>query len=191
MKEIRFHARGKQGALTAAEILVQAAILEGKYASALPISTSEKLRQPLTVFLRLDDKPIREKTQVYQPDGVVVMDVTLFPAANPWQGLKPGGVIIMNGSRPVEELNIPQGVGRIGLVEASRLAYEMLASPVASPEVGVIMLGALVTTTGWLELESVLNSIREYYPPDEAERRVAATKLATECTQVIDLRTSA
>ncbi|MCD6573255.1 MAG: 2-oxoacid:acceptor oxidoreductase family protein, partial [Thermoplasmata archaeon] len=74
MYEIRFHGRGGQGGRMAAEALALAAFLEGKYAVSFPFFGAERRGAPVRAFTRIDDKKIRVKTQIYEPDCVVVLD---------------------------------------------------------------------------------------------------------------------
>ncbi|MGD1040358.1 MAG: 2-oxoacid:acceptor oxidoreductase family protein, partial [Dehalococcoidales bacterium] len=54
MKEIVFYARGGQGAVTAAAVLVAALAQEGKYAQAFPFFGGERRGAPVKAFLRID-----------------------------------------------------------------------------------------------------------------------------------------
>ncbi len=53
------------GTVKAAEILVWAKVLGGGYGSSIPFFGFERQGAPVTAFVKLDDKPIRPKTQVY------------------------------------------------------------------------------------------------------------------------------
>ena len=98
MYEVRFHGRGGQGAVTAANILSVAAFKEGKYVQAFPIFGVERRGAPVAAFLRMDDKPIDIKYQIYEPDAVVIQDPSLIQLkeANVAGGLKAGGKVIIN-----------------------------------------------------------------------------------------------
>jgi len=63
--EIIFHGRGGQGAVTSAEMLALAAIGEGKYAQAFPNFGPERRGAPVVAFARIDTKPIRLRTKIY------------------------------------------------------------------------------------------------------------------------------
>ena len=93
MIEVRFHGRGGQGAVTAAEIVAQAAIRKGDYAQAFPSFGPERRGAPVQAFLRVSDKQIRLRSKIYEPDNVLVLDPTLVVSANPAQGLKKGGFV--------------------------------------------------------------------------------------------------
>src|SRR5690606_22632940 len=96
MIEIRFHGRGGQGAVTAAEILAKAAFEDGKYCQAFPFFGAERKGAPVMAFSRIHDKPIRRRYQVYNPDYVVVLDETLLEAVDIVSGLKEGGKVVIN-----------------------------------------------------------------------------------------------
>ena len=74
MIEIRFHGRGGQGAVTAAEILAKAAFKDGKYSQAFPFFGVERRGAPVMAFTRIDSEPINLRYQVYNPDHVIVLD---------------------------------------------------------------------------------------------------------------------
>ena len=52
MYEVRFHGRGGQGTVTAAELLSAAAFSEGKHAQAFPSFGSERTGAPVMSFCR-------------------------------------------------------------------------------------------------------------------------------------------
>ncbi len=83
MIEVRFHGRGGQGAVTSAEIVALAAIEEGKYAQGFPSFGPERRGAPVATFARVDDKPIRLRSKIYQPDVAVVLDPSLLKILDP------------------------------------------------------------------------------------------------------------
>lgn len=152
MKEIRFHGRGGQGTVKASEIIVYAAVREGKYANAIPYFGFERAGAPVSAFVRLDDKPIRPKTQVYRPDCLVVLDPSLRVGVPIFHGVKPNAVLVINCTE--DELGlfeIPQNISRIGYVDASRISIEVLGRHVPN----TTMLGAFAKATGWLGVDNL------------------------------------
>src|SRR5659263_636823 len=95
MFEVRFHGRGGQGAVMAAQTLAEAAVNEGNYAVAFPFG-AERRGAPVLAFTRIDEKKIYSKTQVYAPDCVVVLDDSLLDTIDVVSGLKPDGIVIIN-----------------------------------------------------------------------------------------------
>ena len=88
MIEIRIHGRGGQGAVTAAQLLAIAAFYDGKQAQAFPMFGVERRGAPATSFVRIDDKKINVREQIYEPDYVIVFDPSLIEIADAKKGLK-------------------------------------------------------------------------------------------------------
>ena len=101
MIELRFHGRGGQGVVKAAQIIVSSVIDTGKYAQFIPFFGVERKGSPVFGFLRIDDKDIRIKTQVYTPKVLVVLDDTLLSMEKTFKGLQEDGVVIINIKRNI------------------------------------------------------------------------------------------
>ena len=89
--EIRWHGRGGQGAVTSAELLARAAINEGKYAQAFPSFGPERRGAPVLSFVRISNEQIRIRSEITEPDVVVVLDPSLLRMINVTSGLKDDG----------------------------------------------------------------------------------------------------
>jgi pyruvate ferredoxin oxidoreductase gamma subunit len=171
MIEVRFHGRGGQGAVTAARLLAEAAFLEGKYSQAFPSFGAERRGAPVLAFTRIDNKPIRIRTQVYEPNHVVVLDPTLIEAVNVASGLKRGGTIVIN-SREHHRFND----AKVAFLDATSTAIEALGVPITN----TVMLGALVKVTKIVSLDSMVEAVKSTFEGKLAEKNVAAVKLAYE-----------
>jgi len=176
MMEVRFHGRGGQGAVTAARLLAEAAFLEGKYCQAFPSFGAERRGAPVLAFTRIDNKPIRIRSLVYEPNHVVVLDPTLLEAVNVAAGLKRGGIIVVNAKETPEELK----AGKVAAVDATAIALELLGTPITN----TAMLGAFAKATKLVSLESVVKAIEGYFGGKLAEKNVAAVKAAYERTSI-------
>jgi len=106
IKEIRFHGRGGQGAVTAADILAVASFKDGKFCQAFPVFGTERRGAPVAAFVRISDSFIRIRSQIYSPDYVVVQDSSLIDVIDVADGLVPGGIILINTEKNAEEFNI-------------------------------------------------------------------------------------
>jgi len=128
MIEIRWHGRGGQGAKTAALLLADAAFESGLYVQGFPEYGPERMGAPITAYNRLDEKPIRIHSNIYEPDMVVVVDETLIAAVDVRSGLKPGGIIIVNTNRkPAHVLAEFEGFdGDIYAVDAAEISTRTL-----------------------------------------------------------------
>ena len=87
MFQVRIHGRGGQGVVTAAEMLSVAAFLEGHWAQAFPSFGSERMGAPVTAFCRIDNKEIRSREPVAEPDALIIQDPTLLHQVSVFEGL--------------------------------------------------------------------------------------------------------
>jgi len=154
MHEVRFHGRGGQGAVMAAQALASAAFEEGGYAVAFPFFGSERRGAPVLAFTRIDKKPIRVKTQVYEPDVIVILDEGLISTVNVVAGLKKGGMAIVNTARRPEEIDLGVDL-KIATVDATTVALEVLKRPVTNSAI----LGAVAKATGLVTMKGVEKGI--------------------------------
>ncbi|MEI3233649.1 MAG: 2-oxoacid:acceptor oxidoreductase family protein [Intestinibacter bartlettii] len=67
-----------KGVVKAAQVIVSSVIDTGKYAQSIAFFGVERKGSPVFGFLRIDDKDIRIKTQVYTPKVLAVFDDTLL-----------------------------------------------------------------------------------------------------------------
>ena len=100
MAEMRLHGRGGQGTVMAAEMLANAFVLEGKYASVFPSFGIERRGSAVMAFTRFSDKPVREKTRVYKPEILMVLDPSLLEKPEIYSGFVQGGTIVATGKDP-------------------------------------------------------------------------------------------
>lgn len=181
MREIRFHGRGGQGAVIASNILANAAFLEGKDVQAFPYFGVERRGAPVTAFVRVDDKPIRIKFFIYNPNFVIVMDESLLKAVDVTAGLQDPGIVVINSKRSPEDMGMESY--KIATVDATGIALDNGLGSKVAPIVNTIMLGAFVTATGEMELENVLASIPGQVPV-KAEQNAKACQMAADIVQV-------
>jgi pyruvate ferredoxin oxidoreductase gamma subunit len=181
MFQVRIHGRGGQGVVTAAELLSVAAFLEGRHAQAFPSFGSERTGSPVVSFCRIDDKEIRLREPVLEPDCLIVQDVTLFKAIDVFQGLKPEGYLLVNTAKTFHELGLaeitakfPNGHARV--VTASELALKHIGRPLPN----AALLGAFAALTGVVHLHSVASAIRQTFSGKIAEANIAAASAASD-----------
>lgn len=178
LKEIRIHGRGGQGGVTAAELLARAAFKEGKWVQAIPFFGAERRGAPVKAFARLADEPILIRSQVYNPDFVMVLDSTLLDLVDVTEGLKKDGIVIINTRKKPEEVNIKQG--RLATVDATGIALELQLLVAGLPILNTTMLGAFARATEEVKLESVLEVIQQEWGGAAGEKNAKAATLAYE-----------
>jgi 2-oxoacid:acceptor oxidoreductase gamma subunit (pyruvate/2-ketoisovalerate family) len=181
MREIRFHGRGGQGAVIASNILANAAFLEGKDVQAFPYFGVERRGAPVTAFVRLDDRPIRIKYFIYEPNYVIVLDESLLKAVDVTAGLQDPGIVVVNSNRTPEAMGMQDY--KVATVDATAIALEHGLGSRVAPIVNTILLGAFVTATEEMKLESVLKSIPGQVPI-KADENTRACQKAAETVQV-------
>ncbi|MCE4605017.1 MAG: 2-oxoacid:acceptor oxidoreductase family protein [Desulfurococcales archaeon] len=174
--EIRFHGRGGQGAVTAANILADAAVREGKYAQAFPHFGAERRGAPVVAFARISSKPIELHSRIEEPDIVVVLDGMLFKLVNVTAGLKNDGVIVANSRRSPRI----EGSYKVYCVDATGIAIQKGLVVSGWPVVNTVMLGALSKVTGIVGIDSLSDVILSRFPEDVAGRNIEAMKSAAE-----------
>lgn len=151
--EIRWHGRAGQGIKTAATILAQAALREGKYAQSIPEFGPERRGAPVQAFNRLSDTQFFMHSSVTQPEVVIVVDPHLMATIPVTDGLKQGGWIIINTPLPPEEAQSLWHLKayKVAVVNASHIARETLKQDIPN----VPVLGAFARVTNLLALETL------------------------------------
>lgn len=158
--EIIFYARGGQGAKTAAEILAQGAVLEGKFVQAFPSFGPERSGAPIQTFLRVSDQEIRTHEPVLNPDVVVVLDDTLLETENITQDLKENTILIINSVKKSAELKEQlKFSGPIYAVDASGISLAIIGQP----RPNTVILGKIVQLTKVAKLGSIQKEFQEIF----------------------------
>ena len=98
MVEIRWHARGGQGAKTAATLVAAVALEEGKFSQGFPDYGPEREGAPIRGYTRISDTPVQVHSAIYTPDIVVVLDASLLDSVDVSEGLKADGIILINSA---------------------------------------------------------------------------------------------
>jgi len=178
IKEIRIHGRGGQGGVTLAELIARAAYKEGKWVQAFPYFGAERRGAPVKAFARISDEPILVRSQIYNPDYIIVLDESLLDVANVTEGLKENGTIIINTTLQPEEVDI-SGY-KIATVDATGIALELDLLVAGLPVVNTAMAGAFAKATGEITIESVVEAIKEEWKGAVGEKNAKAAILAYE-----------
>ncbi len=177
--EFRFHGRGGQGAVTAADLLVKASYLEGKWGQSYPFFGAERRGAPVTAYARISDKPLKIHYQIYEPDVVVILDPSIPKLVNVTSGLKQNGIIILNtGGRNIETFKITHGT--LYTVDATNIAIKLNLVVAGWPIVNTGILGAVVKATNIIKLDTLIRAIKETWKGKAGEANAKAAQLAYE-----------
>jgi len=180
MIEIRLHGRGGQGAVTSAELLALAAIVDGKYAQAFPSFGPERRGAPVVAFCRISDEKIKVRAVIDKPDIVLVLDPSLLRLVDVCDGLKGDGVLVTNTRHSPAEIKKELGIQqRLATVDATAIAREELGLPITN----TTMLGALLQVADLVDKESLKGSVKERFGR-LAERNIKALERAYRETKI-------
>jgi len=165
--EIRFHGRGGQGIVTASTLLSQAFFFEGKYPRSLPLYGPQRRGAPVTVFLRVGDEEMGERSWVYSPQYIVVLDDSLIEIASVTDGMPEGGTVVLNTARKAREgLDLAPTLQVAG-VDADEIAYRLKLGGPPYPRINTLLLAAFAKMTDLVSLDSVIRAAVERFPPKD------------------------
>lgn len=172
MRELRIHGRGGQGSVTAAELIAVAAFEGGLYAQAFPAFGVERRGAPVQAFVRFSSSKIRLRSQVYEPDYIIVQDSTLIKDVNVFLGVKPGGIVIVNTEKK-PDYQIPTGV-KVITIDATSIALETIGLPITN----TALMGAFAAASGEIAFPALENALRHRFKGDLAEKNIEASRRA-------------
>ena len=176
LTEIRWHGRGGQGAVTAAKMVAELALGEGKYFQAFPEYGPERSGAPIVAFTRVSDAPIQVYSGIEHPQIVVVLDSSLLKIVDVTKGAPDDAIVLVNSERSPAQLRKDSGLkgNRLFTIAATRIAVETIKRPIPNTP----MVGALTRITGLFDIDDVVTFLREdfgkKFPPKVVEGNIAA-----------------
>ncbi|MCO6450828.1 MAG: 2-oxoacid:acceptor oxidoreductase family protein [Caldilineales bacterium] len=150
-----FSGFGGQGALFAGQLLTYAAVDANLHVTWIPSYGPEMRGGTAHCTVVLGDVPIGSPI-VRNPDAVVSMNL---PSTDKYEPLvKSGGTLIANSSLVHRTIQRPE-------IHAILLPANTMAEKLGDVRMAnVVMLGALLATTGWLEVDVVERALRDHLP---------------------------
>lgn len=119
--EIRVHGRGGQGGVTGAKILAALYAREGKSVQTFGDYAAERSGAPVRAYTRIDERLVTNRNKVYEPDHLVILDPSLIDD-QVVSGLRPGGTLLINCSKPPQDFVADFPAHRIATVDATEIA---------------------------------------------------------------------
>ncbi len=175
--KIRWHGRGGQGVVTASRLVAEAALKEGKNAQAFPAFGAERKGAPIKAFTKISEELILSRSQIYDPDIVVVLDPTILKVERVADGLKKGGIIIVNIEKDPVQLKSELKVdNKVATINATKIALETLGMAITNTSI----LGAFAKATGIIGLDTIIETTKERFSQGLAEKNINAIKRAYE-----------
>jgi 2-oxoacid:acceptor oxidoreductase gamma subunit (pyruvate/2-ketoisovalerate family) len=143
MLEIRGHARGGQGMVTAFEILAKIFSKLGDFhVQSFPAFGVERTGAPIQAFLRVSKGEILNRSNIYHPNLIVVFDETLINMVPVFNGLQKEGSILLNTEKPISEYS---GQSKsVYTVPAMQISIENGLGSKSLPIVNAAMIGAIM-----------------------------------------------
>ncbi len=167
--EIRWHGRGGQGTVTAAKVLAEAVMAEGKNVQAFPEYGPERMGAPLRAYNRVSSSPMTIHCQVTNPAVVAVVDPTLLETVDVTEGATPNAVYIVNTPAAPAEIKAKmklKGKQKVFCVDANTISMETIGRVMPNTP----MLGAVVKATGVIKLETLLSDIKASFGKKFSEK---------------------
>ncbi|HEY3375475.1 MAG TPA: 2-oxoacid:acceptor oxidoreductase family protein [Candidatus Aquicultor sp.] len=161
LTEIRWHARGGQGAVTAAKLLAETALSQGQYFQAFPEYGPERMGAPIRAYTRISKNPIYIRSSITNPGIVTVLDPTLLGVVDVAAGLDADGALIVNTNKTPAEIREQMGLTghKIYTVDASKIAKETIGRAIPNTP----MMGALVKILGTMSIDDVAGYVRKSF----------------------------
>ena len=174
MLEIRGHARGGQGMVTAFEILAKIFSKLGNFqVQAFPAFGVERTGAPIQAFLRVAKKQILNRSNIYHPHLVVIFDESLLEQLPVFEGLKTEGAILINTSRTPESFT---GLSQaVYTVPATEISLGLGLGSRSLPIVNAAMIGAIARLFE-IDIELAQRTIRENVPAKPTANTQAAAQ---------------
>lgn len=175
MHRIRIHGRGGQGAVTTGQILAMAAFNDGLESQTFPNFGVERAGAPVTAYVRIDNETIHKRSQIYNPDIVLVLDSSLLDVIDVTEGLVDGGLVIVNSNKDPKELKIKSRF-KVKCIDATTIALEIFKRPIVNTPI----LGAFSSITKIVSLSGMKKAIHEKFAASKGEHISELNKQAVE-----------
>lgn len=159
--------------MTLINLLAQAGDLVGKRVQAFPFFGAERRGAPVKSFVRMDDRPIHLRSQIYRPDYLVVLSPSLLrPALE--EGTKESTVLLVNQQE--EDAALQKLPFRSFALDATSIALDLGMVVEGMPVLNLVFLGAVSFVTELVPLEAVNEVIRRNFPPSRQEPSMEAAR---------------
>ena len=157
--EIIIHGRGGQGAVTACEIIAEAAYLSGNFTDvhAYPSFGAERRGAPVQAYAKLSRTDIIwDRAQIEHPNILIIFDETVLNQEIA-SSLRKGGFFIINSDKEpeffVKEYNLKDV--KILVADISKLAIEKSLTIDGNPVINTPILGLLSKALPELNLKNL------------------------------------
>jgi len=170
MVEIRWHARGGQGAKTASDFLADAAIDAGKYSQGFPDYGPERMGAPIRAYNRISENEIHVNCSVDHPDVVLILDASLLDIMDVTEGSTEDTKYIINTPKSPDEIKDKLGMkdGNVYTVNATQISIDEIGRPIPNTP----MVGALIRVTDLVSIDIIFDEVKEKFSKKFSEKIV-------------------
>ena len=182
--EICLHGRGGQGAVTAANLLVEAALLDGnRGVQAFPFFGAERRGAPVRAFARISKSEIHLRSEIYSPDIVIVLDESIMGMVDVLKGIKSNGKILINTTKKPHDFDFSKKLD-VATVDATAIAIKNDILVGGIPVVNTPILGSVPKILDKVTLKSIQKTIKNRWKGELGNINVKATQEAYNTTEV-------
>ena len=182
--QIRWHGRGGQGAITAAKIVANAAFSSGyKGVVMVPTFGTERRGAPVLTSLKLSREKIYDLSPIAEPDMVIVLDHSLIEEVDVTNGLKSGGLVVINTPRSPSDYNFQNC--QVATADINNIAAEA-GLPQGIVNTGII--GAFAKASGLLQKDALVHAIEQEFEGKSPEKNSRAASWAYQNTLVGEIK---
>lgn len=147
----------------AGEVLAEAFFAEGKYVQAFSSYGGARRGTPVVTAIRVDDKPIRLRSDIEHPDAIVCFDSSLVGPAL-FAGAGPDTIVLFNSTLAPEAF-LEWGDFRFATVDGIAIAQRNGLGRIVNSAV----LGAFARVMGAPDLEVLARVVYEVSPRKKEE----------------------
>ncbi|MEX2683972.1 MAG: 2-oxoacid:acceptor oxidoreductase family protein [Candidatus Sigynarchaeota archaeon] len=167
--EVAFYGRGGQGAVTAANLFAKSGYMTGNfpYIMAFPVFGPERRGAPVSAYARISRHEIFDRAKIYNPDILVILDVSILKIANPTGTLKKDGIMLVNTSDDAGTLRKKYGISsdvKLGIVDIVKICFDIkLLIGNSVPILNTPILGAIARVLPDVSLDTIDAAIKDYF----------------------------
>ena len=178
MIEVKFSGRGGQGVVMASQMLGSAFFKGGLYPQCYSVYGGERRGAPVFAYLRVDQEKILLKCNIKIPNQLICFDESIFDPAKPGELPLPGGKILINTRRPLDDLEHMDGY-TVGCLDAGGISLKAGLGRV----INTTILGACCKLNQEPSLDYMLEAVKEMVPA-KVEANLEAVRLAYDAVQI-------
>jgi pyruvate ferredoxin oxidoreductase gamma subunit len=171
MIEIRIHGRGGQGAKSASQLIVEAAMEQDKQVQAFPEYGPERAGAPMVTYARISNNKITTYQPVLKPDIVMVIDSTLIEQVDVTKGMTEKSILLVNTKKGPDEIKKEAGFrGKTYTIDATTISIHKIGRNLPN----TAMLGALVKVTGVIKMKYLIKEVENMFLRKIGEEKTKA-----------------